>query len=760
MALISRIINISGTVQGVGFRPFVARTAMALGITGTVRNTPDGVQIKAGGSETAIDDFISRIREHPPELAHIVSIDVIPAKNRSASSSFAIIESSSGKKPTVEITPDSAVCKKCLKEMNSPENRRFGHPFINCTECGPRYSIVYSIPYDRKNTAMKNFTMCSNCAKEYKDQSSRFFHAQPVCCPDCGPRLKLFDSQGKETTAGSIIETVQTLLASEKIVAIKGIGGYHLSCLASSDKAVNRLRDCKSRAQKPFACMVRDLHSAEKYAKLTSAERSLLASARAPIVILQKSLTCDQLLSSVAPGLSTIGLMLPYTPVHHLLFQHAPYDCLVMTSANENGEPMYIDVPELMQNHFRLCNAVLSHDRPIVVRLDDSVVRPVNNETVILRRARGYVPSSVKAPFPIDGIMGLGAQMKNSLAVGYGKSCFVSEYMGTTDSVSVVNECIKTLKRIINILQVKPHLLVSDFHPSAINPELFGLDLPCVKVQHHHAHAAACMGEHGLKGKAISVIYDGTGLGDDGTLWGSEILISDYASYKRMAHLHPMPLIGNDAAIENPGRLALAICANKAWDNSSIVPWMDPNEQSFVLSLLQKPDFITQSTGMGRLFDACAALLGICKKRTYEGQPAIELEGCADTFCHDHYPVKIEKSGDKFLMDGHSVLFSVIEDRNTGVTPSIISARFHNTIVQLTVQTVSTIAELSGIDQVVLSGGCFANRILFDKTVELLQKKHLKVFFHRQLPPGDESISYGQVLVAGRRREMNIEYRY
>jgi hydrogenase maturation protein HypF len=751
MALISRIINIGGMVQGVGFRPFVARTAMSLDITGTVRNTPAGVQIRANGSETAINEFISRIRKHPPELAYIDSIDVIPVKNKSIAASFTIIESISGNKPSVEITPDSAVCSKCLREMNSPKNRRFGHPFINCTDCGPRYSVVYSIPYDRKNTAMKNFNMCSNCAQEYKELSSRFFHAQPVCCPDCGPRLELFDSLGNAMATESIIETVKSLLASEKIVAIKGIGGFHLACMASSHKAVNRLRDCKSRAQKPFACMVRDLKSAEKYAKLTSSDRALLTSARAPIVILQKSISCDQLLSSVSPGLSTIGLMLPYTPVHHLIFQNMPYDCLVMTSANENGEPMYIDVTELLQNKRIFCDAVLSHDRPIAVRLDDSVVRPVKNGSVILRRARGFVPSPVKAPFPLDGIIGLGAQMKNSIAVGHGKSCFVSEYMGTTDSVSVVNECVKTLGRILNILQVKPHLMVSDLHPSSIDPRLFGPDLPCVKVQHHHAHAAACMGEHGLKGKAISVIYDGTGFGDDGTLWGSEILISDYASYKRMAHLFPMPLVGNEAAIENPGRLALAICADKVSDNSSIVPWMSPEEQAIVLSLMQKPDFITRSTGMGRLFDACAALLGRCTKRNYEGQPAIELEGCAEYLCDDHYPVKIEKSGDKLLMDGPSVLLSVIEDRNAGVAPSIISARFHNTIVQMTIQTVSMISEHTGIDQVVLSGGCFSNKILLDNTVELLEKRHLKVYFHKQLPPGDECISYGQVLIAGRR---------
>ncbi len=760
MTAVSRIIIINGTVQGVGFRPFVARTAVSLGVTGTVGNTPDGVQINVNGPEPVINAFIAKIADHPPQLAHIDSINIFPVENGTPSDSFSIIDSVSGGKPTVEITPDSAVCSKCLQEMNSPKNRRFDHPFINCTECGPRYSIVYTIPYDRMNTTMKNFSMCPRCTAEYKDQTSRRYHAQPVCCPDCGPKLKLLDNKGNQVSTVSVMETVRAMLISEKIVAIKGIGGFHLSCLATSSKAVKRLRDRKSRAQKPFACMVKDIESAQKYARLSPSDCQILSSARSPVVLLKKTSACDKLLQSVAPGLSTIGLMLPYTPVHHLLFQHAPYDCLVMTSANENGEPMYIDDSELLQSKQILCDAILTHDRPIVVRLDDSVERPAENGTIILRRARGHVPSSVKTPFPVDGIIGLGAQMKNSLAVGNGKSCFVSEYMGTTDSVSVVNECIRTLKRILNILQVKPILIVNDLHPSAIDHSLIDSNIPSVKVQHHHAHAAACMGEHGLSGKVISVIYDGTGLGDDGTLWGSEIFISDYESYTRMAHLHPMPLIGNNAAIENPGRLALAICANGDLDTESIIPWMNLQEQSSILSLLRKPAFVTQTTGMGRLFDACAALLDVCRKRTYEGQPAIELEGCADAFCREHYPVKTDFVNGKILMDGRSILLSVIEDRNAGVDKSVISARFHNTVIQMTIQCVTTVSELSGIKQVVLSGGCFANRILLDSIVDLLGKNHLKVYFHKQLPPGDENISYGQVLVAKKISDVRFQVSY
>ncbi|NLD99518.1 MAG: carbamoyltransferase HypF [Fibrobacter sp.] len=758
MTLISRSITITGTVQGVGFRPFVTRVARSLGLTGTVGNTQNGVHIIVNGPEPVIETFITAIREQSPPLACIDLIQISPIESSVSSEKFSIIDSKAGEKPTVEITPDTAVCRKCLQEMNSADDRRFAHPFINCTECGPRYSIIHSIPYDRHNTAMKEFSMCPECGAEYSDQISRRFHAQPVCCPSCGPKLKFLDNKGNGigTDSGGEIETVKRMLAEGNIVAVKGIGGFHLACLATRVDVVHRLRESKLRGEKPFACMIRDLESAEQYAVLTSSDRELLSDPRAPVVLLQKTKECDQLIPMIAPGLSTIGLMLPYTPVHHLLFKNAPYDCLVMTSANAQGEPMYIDDHELINNRDAFCDAILTHDRPIVVRLDDSIVRPVDSGTVIMRRGRGYVPSSVKTPFPVDGIIGLGAQMKNSLSVGQNKSCFVSEYMGTTDSVAVVDECVKTLKRILGILQVKPRLFANDLHPSGIDSQLFDADLPAVKVQHHHAHAAACMGENALNETVISVIYDGTGLGDDGTLWGSEIFLSNYLSYKRMAHLQPISLIGNDAAIENPGRIALAMCANGDYDNDKIIPWMDFNERSILLSLLEKSTFMTKATGMGRLFDACAALIGVCKKRTYEGQPAIELEGCADPLIKEYYPFTVNTGDDKLLMDGRSILYSVIEDRDRGIDSSVISARFHNAIVEMTVKCVSVVSEQAGVDRVVLSGGCFGNRLLLERMVERLRNEKIKVYLHKRLPPGDENVSFGQVLIAAAREKEGL----
>lgn len=753
MPIVSRIITISGIVQGVGFRPFVARVAQSLGVKGTVANTANGVRINAQGSDEVIQEFITTIRNDPPTLARIDQIDIISSANTVSYNSFDIIESGPGLKPTVEIAPDTAVCQKCLQEMRSADDRRRDHPFINCTECGPRYSITYRIPYDRHNTAMNQFAMCPACADEYNDQLSRRYHAQPVCCPDCGPRLRLLDNKGEEVRGESIVETVKKLLLSEKIVAIKGIGGFHLACLASSISAVERLRNSKSRNVKPFACMVRDLEAAYRYAVVSSSDSKLLSNYRAPIVLLEKSAACDTLLPQVAPGLSNIGLMLPYTPLHHLLFLDAPYDCLVMTSANEQGEPMYIDDHEITSRKDITFDAVLTHDRPVAVRLDDSVVRPATDGCIILRRGRGYVPSSIKVPFDVEGIVGLGGQMKNSITIGSGRNCFISEYMGTTDSVLVINECVKTLGRLSQMLQVVPQLYVNDLHPSGIESRLIDNDVPSVRVQHHHAHVAACMGEHALAGKVIGVCYDGTGAGDDGTLWGSEIFVADYTYYERRAHLSEIPLVGNDAAIENPARLALAVCADTGYNNERIVPWMDPQERDVVLSLFKKPKFTSQSTGMGRLFDACAAITGICRKRTYEGQPAIELEGCADRFCRDFYPISVTQSDSNCIMDARSILFSVISDRDAGVAPSVIAARFHNTIVEMTVQCVKIIAGVTGIDQVVLSGGCFGNRILLERTIERLRNEWFNVYYHKQLPPGDENISLGQVLIAAAMKE-------
>jgi hydrogenase maturation protein HypF len=453
--------------------------------------------------------------------------------------------------------------------------------------------------------------------------------------------------------------------------------------------------------------------------------------------------------SSIARGLPEIGLMLPYTPIHHLLFDNAPYDLLVMTSANSNGEPMCTEDTEVVGSVGDTVDAILTHNRSIVVRLDDSVVRPMKNGPVLLRRGRGYVPSSCKAPFNVDGIVGLGAQMKNSIAIGREKSCCISEYMGTTDSSAVIDECWKTFQRLLGILNIKPRLIVSDIHPSGLSGYFSDGSIPIITVQHHHAHAAACMGENNVTGKTICVVYDGTGLGEDGSIWGSEILIADYTTYTRIGHLNEMQLVGNDAAIENPGRMAIAICAEKmAGQIEKIVPWISIDECMAVVSLINKPSFTTPTTSMGRLFDSCAAILDICRKRTYEGQPAIELEGAADTYCRDFYPIGLLKTDNKIIMDGQRLLLSVIEDRDKGISNSIIAARFHNTIAIMTIESVKAIAERTGIGQVALSGGCFCNKLLFERIFEGLTDNGLQVYSHHRLPPGDENISYGQVLIA------------
>jgi hydrogenase maturation protein HypF len=441
--------------------------------------------------------------------------------------------------------------------------------------------------------------------------------------------------------------------------------------------------------------------------------------------------------------------MLPYTPVHHLLFDNAPYDLLVMTSANNSGEPMCIDDSEIVMSVGDSVDAILTHNRPVVVRLDDSVIRPMKNGPVLLRRGRGYVPSSFQSPFNVDGIVGLGAQMKNSITIGRENSCFVSEYMGTTDSTAVIDECWKTIQRLFGLLDITPRLIASDIHPSGLSEYYIKSSISFVTVQHHHAHAAACMGENNLTDKTICVVYDGTGLGEDGSIWGSEILIADYTTYTRAGHLNVMPLVGNDAAIENPGRMAIAICAqNTVCQIEKIIPWVSRDECNAVASLISKPSFTTPTTSMGRLFDSCAAILDICRKRTYEGQPAIELEAVADFHCKECYPVALLSMDDRIIMDGKALLLSVIKDRDNGTAVSIIAARFHNTVAKMTIDSVEKIAEKSGIRHVALSGGCFCNKLLFERIFDGLIENGLQVYTHRGLPPGDENISYGQVLIA------------
>jgi len=482
---------------------------------------------------------------------------------------------------------------------------------------------------------------------------------------------------------------------------------------------------------------------------LSTDEKKLLASSEYPIVIVKKNSLSQNFLTSVAPGLSEVGLMIPYTPVHHLLFDNAPYDLLVMTSANTHGNPMYIDEHEVIHNLRNSVDAILTHNRSIVVRLDDSVTRIINKHRVLLRRARGYVPASLKSPFNINGYIGLGGQMKTSIAIGRDNSCFVSEYLGTIDTLSTIEASLKRIDQLLAMFDVEPGIIAMDKHPSGLYDHLVKYNIPAVTVQHHHAHAAACMGENNVVGKTICVIYDGTGLGDDGSIWGGEIFIADYNSYTRVAHLKEMSMAGNIASIEFPYRMAISACAELFVDNvENVIPYISLEELDSVVSLIGNRTFSIPTTSMGRLFDSCSAILDICRKRTYEGQPAIELESATDPLCKDYYSVPILESDQKLIMDGPALLRSVVEDRDSLTPSSIIAARFQNTIAMMTIECVKNISKRYSINQVVLSGGCFCNKLLLERVFEGLDNNGLTIYSHHELPPGDENISYGQVLVA------------
>jgi hydrogenase maturation protein HypF len=744
-------ISISGIVQGVGFRPFIARTASELGLKGYVCNTDEGVMISVNADRQLLDKFIFIIKTESPKRAIINRIKTSNTGTHIVYDNFSIEHSTSNCKPTTEIAPDSALCEKCLNELNSQSDRRCNHAFINCTDCGPRYSIIKALPYDRFNTTMKPFAMCQSCSDEYASVNNRRYHAQPVCCPDCGPSLKLILSEGSgiENETDKVLTTAISLLAANKILAIKGIGGFHLACRADSKDAIMRLRSLKLRLKKPFACMVKNIENASLYANLTNQDKTLLSSPQAPIVLVKKQSRFCSSEDYIAPGLSEIGLMLPYTPVHHLLFRNAPYTMLVMTSANNSQEPMYIDESEIIELIGTLVDAVLTHNRSIAVRLDDSVVKPMKTGTTLIRRGRGYTPSYIETKFDCTGIAGFGGQLKNSLAFGFDKRCFVSEYLGDIDNSAVADESWKTYERLCGMLNISITMIASDMHPGGLVEDFTDWNIPNIKVQHHFAHAAACMGENRIDGKTICIIYDGTGAGDDGTIWGGEILIADYTGYQRVAHLEYVALPGNDAAVLYPGRCALSYCKDIISSTAELLPWMPSTEHDAVLELISNKAYTTKSSGMGRLFDACAAILDICRLRTYEGQCAIELENAADENCLDTYAFECytDTSG-TIIMSGQSILKSVLTDRNTGVPSPVISARFHNTVADMTTETVLDISKTTGIKNVVLSGGCFCNRLLTERIVSQLCSLELKPYVHRQLPPGDENISFGQVLIA------------
>jgi hydrogenase maturation protein HypF len=752
-------ITVKGTVQGVGFRPFVYRCAVQNGITGEVRNDGTGVVIRAFGAREMLDRFTQSIKETSPPLAAVRSIDIQEASADDPPAAFSIAESGSGQASEIDIARDTAVCPACLAEMLDPSNRRYRHPFINCTDCGPRYTIISALPYDRPNTTMAAFPMCEACRKEYEDPANRRFHAQPVCCPQCGPRLVLTDSLGNVLTDTNPFDRALEMLAGGSILAVKGIGGFHLACAADNGEAVARLRLRKRREEKPFAIMVADSVVARRLAFVSPEENALLESPERPIVLLRKRDTCPGIAPEVAPGLPTLGIMLPYTPVHHLLFLDRKFPALVMTSANLSDEPMIFDDIAASAALSSVADAFLTHDRAIHMRNDDSIVRVVAEKPIILRRSRGFVPEPLPSPENVHGLVALGGVLKSTVAVGRKNDCYLSHYIGPVETTQALDAMVAATNHLASALGVSPRAYVCDMHPqSLVASYAESTGLPVVKVQHHHAHAAACMADSEVTGPALAIVYDGTGYGEDGKTWGGEILHASYAGYSRLGHLASLCLPGGDEAIRNPGRIALAAIFRLLGDKAAgALPWMPPGEASAILDMVKSGVNCMQSCGMGRLFDAASALLGICKKRTYEGQAAIMLEGAADPLETGSYgsPLSIEEEG--ILIDGSALLCEMYDDLKSGTPVPKIAARFHTTIAQATAAAATIASQQSDCTTVCLSGGVFQNALLVERLVPLLSQAGLTPLLHRRTPPNDECISYGQLVVAGARRAAGIE---
>ncbi len=800
-------ITIKGAVQGVGFRPFVFRVARAHGIRGFVRNDGQGVFISAVARRENCDAFVDALKTTHPPLAVIRSFTAAPmapfdeVRESGLPAGFAIVESDRGERIDVDITRDAAVCDNCLREMRDPHNRRYRHPFINCTDCGPRYTIIKDLPYDRPSTTMAVFTMCEECRKEYETPGDRRFHAQPICCPSCGPTLQLLgadaqpiadqfahnvpprspsssadrgpclspalrgelgmsaeddgDRGGTSVTTSDPTARCISMLAAGMIVAIKGIGGFHLACRADDEAVVKRLRQRKMREEKPLAIMVRDLGVARKYALVNDQERALMEGVERPIVLCVKKNNAAGLAPSIAPRVPTLGIMLPYTPLHHLLFSGNRFDALVMTSGNMTDEPIVFSNKDALSRLCGIADAFLFHDRDIYVRNDDSIVRMTESGPTMQRRSRGYVPDPLDAMHDVHGIIGFGGVLKSTAAIGRKRMCYLSQYVGEVSSLETLDGLRRIVKHLLHILDVSPQLSIVDLHPEALTRSIAEeLGTRIVTAQHHHAHAAACMAENELNGNALCIVYDGTGYGADGSIWGGEIFLAGHNAFTRIGHLSYLPLPGGEAAIMHPGRTAIAALYGLFGERvKEACLWMPEAEKEAVVDMIRSGVNCPKTSSMGRLFDAASALIGICTRRTYEGQPAIELEGCADVHETGEYQPAIANEAGMLLIDGATLLAAVYEDFQMGTAREKIAARFHTTVARATALLAREAANATGCSRVCLSGGCFQNPLLLDRTRAMLLEAGLQTFTHRRLPPGDECISYGQLVIAGAQRE-------
>jgi hydrogenase maturation protein HypF len=753
-------VRVDGTVQGVGFRPFVYRLAAELGLAGWVLNDTHGVLIEVEGVDSAVASFLARLASEAPPLAvveRIGSEELAP----SGELGFRIRSSDPAGEPAAPVSPDSATCAECLAEMRDPADRRHRYPFVNCTNCGPRFTIVEAVPYDRPLTTMSGFEMCAECRAEYEDPLDRRFHAQPNACPVCGPRARLLDASGEELALGGAADAVAATaaaLAEGQIVAVKGLGGYHLACRADDEGAVARLRARKHREDKPFAVMVGSVEQARGLAAVGAAEELLLASPERPIVLCPRRPGAGPA-PSVAPRSGEIGLMLPYAPLHHLLAS----DCgvpLVMTSGNVFDEPIAYRDEEALARLAPIADLFLSHDRPIHIRTDDSVVRSVSvagsAAPLMLRRSRGFVPASLELPVgATQPLLACGAELKNTFCLAKGRRAWVGHHVGDLENFETLRSFGEGIEHFQRLFAVDPVLCAHDLHPDYLSTQ-YALErggLEPVPVQHHHAHLAACLAEHGERGPALGAIYDGTGFGLDGTVWGGELLIGGLAEFERAGHLLAVPLPGGVAAIREPWRMACAwlreAVGGEAPLPAALAATVAPRDWRNCQELIASGAGSPTTTSIGRLFDAVGALCGAPARVSYEGQAAVELEAMADPDEAGRYEMPLEWGrGGEAVLDPRPALRAILADLGAGVGPAVVSARFHHTVAVATAGACEEIAAAAGLGTVVLSGGVFQNRRLLERTSTLLGAAGLRVLVPERLPPNDGGISFGQAAVA------------
>ncbi len=750
-------IIVTGLVQGVGFRPFVYRIAKKFELAGWVQNTNENVRIEVYGKPENINQFLVSLRNDAPPAAMIEDISILEIASKTFTE-FRILDSHNISDEITEISPDIAVCAECLQDMNQ-DGTRLDYAFVNCTNCGPRFTIIQDLPYDRAKTTMKSFSMCPDCRKEYETITDRRFHAQPTACSVCGPEYELFEKQIRiSNQIDFIVGQISECVESGGLVMIKGLGGMHLACDAFNEAAVERLRDLKNREGKPFAVMFRDLESLKLYAEMNAQEEHSLVSWQRPIVLLEKKKTANipELAYSLNAGLSLLGVMLPYMPFHYLLFRHIKTSAVVLTSGNFSSEPILIDNQKALDQFSPLVDAVVLHNRDIFNRTDDSVVRIIAEKERIFRRSRGYVPAPVRTALNTEGIVAFGAELTNCFCVGKGQKAFLSQHIGDLQGLETTLFYEKTIAQFIQLFRIKPALLAVDMHPSYISTKTgmhFG-DLPVVQVQHHHAHIASCMAEHRLDEKVIGVALDGTGYGTDGNIWGSEFLVCDLNEFVRITHFDYLPMPGGDGATEEPWRMAVSYLY-KVYGNDflkldlPLLKVIEPERIELIIQMIDKKINCPLSSGAGRLFDCVASLLNLVQVATFQAEGPMRLEAMLDPNCTESYQFVLDQT-----VQFDETIRGIVQDISNETDISTISAKFHNTIVLAIFETVKAIRLREGIEKVVLSGGVFQNKYLLEKTTGLLEKNNFEVFSHAAVPGNDGGIALGQLAVASKRREI------